>query len=31
MDLVIHVYLEDFYDTTSLPSVKIYPLMDLNS
>jgi hypothetical protein len=28
VNLVIHIYLEDFHDIATLPSVKIYPLVD---
>jgi len=31
MDLVIHICLEDFDDTITPPSVKIYPLVDFRS
>jgi hypothetical protein len=31
LDLTIHVFLEEFHDTTTLLSVKPYPLVDLKS
>ena len=31
IDLAIHACLENFYDTASLPRVKIYPIMDFES
>jgi hypothetical protein len=31
VDLVIHIYLEDFYDLVAQPNVKKYPLVNFKS
>ena len=31
MDLVIHICLKDFHNTSAPPSVKIYPFVDFKS